>query len=1153
VTKEKNILEFWKLCEIIDFERFYLSKEKIETVSKKIENCTNTKKLTNEFAYKKLTNSNTDIKFKTTNIYKVYYGLIKSEDLIKYIYSVLKSKDEISNNEAIEKELEKLKSTDYTYLASGFTNSNFYPVSIDGTVLSINPIFFVLHQIINNKSFSNEELTQFQEDINSLFCEKFNLDQSIPTDIYIPDLDYLLNLSMYAKNGKTIFDFLPFDVETSICLMDKEYITKLKKSSSDNSVKTLEDIMSLLDCEDNNTLFLHEFDNSLSILDNAIVIADTNKNANIHLVTKNKISLNDQSYKISSNLFLHTFIKKDEFKLGKTVTSKKPLNTDIGNTIFETLIKFLALRKEVFYSENSNYCFAKIIENQQINNIENVLNLNMTSFYIEALKEEPKKLTHKYIKGEQNRLDVNSNIDIRKDINKLEYFSNVNAKWISPHPLYYAQQNAINIFISDLNKKQENLLSINGAPGTGKTTLLKDIISNITTKKILDCKYLDYKIFNSKGLLDSKLCSKYEIIVTSNNNAAVENITKELPQQKEINFEYLDFNPEDFLLYEAAQKFYNKSDCYTLITTTLGNSTNIKNFKTNFESMLKHIELNPVSSTVLNNKQDELNDNLELLFKELKTEEETFTRLIDIQKHYNELAAKELNFKQIKNEITSVNENINKSVEEFEHIKRSIESNHEEMSLKKEELTIIQKELKSFGFFFKLFKGKQYKDIQSQEILVEKNILEHKKIERDYKQKVADAEKQINDYKSNLASLSNKLLDVKNQIRSLQAIIKEIEVEKESLEYNICDDNFFSKEEKELQLSSLYAKDSYLKIKAEVFKISLQLNEILFIKNIEQFSSQILFYINNITKKDMTTQELEQFKNGFSCLSFVFPVVSTSLASSYKMFKKIDSFGTLLCDESGQATPQSLVGLLNRANNALIVGDPLQVEPVFTAPEVLVQILAEKYNISKIHSPLTSSAQQVADNANCYGSYYKVNNENAWVGMPLVVHRRCVEPMFSISNEISYNNKMVLATPSLNANDELSYLPVSSWINVESNNSDFIQNTSTKELKALNDFVSKYNIKSYYLVSPFKSIYKAIEIKDDSVGTVHTFQGKETDVVFILLGGNTATNSKSWVSSKPNILNVAVTRAKKRIYIIGDKNIWKKHNYFQNTINILDQ
>ncbi|RUM72902.1 MAG: hypothetical protein DSZ08_00005 [Sulfurovum sp.] len=303
----------------------------------------------------------------------------------------------------------------------------------------------------------------------------------------------------------------------------------------------------------------------------------------------------------------------------------------------------------------------------------------------------------------------------------------------------------------------------------------------------------------------------------------------------------------------------------------------------------------------------------------------------------------------------------------------------------------------------------------------------------------------------------------------------------------------------------------------------------------------------------MTTEELKKFENAFSCLSFVFPIVSTSLASSYKMFKKINSYGTLLCDESGQATPQSLVGLLNRANNALIVGDPLQVEPIFTAPEILVKILAEAYSISKIHSPLTSSVQQLADNANSYGSYYKVNNEDIWVGMPLVVHRRCVEPMFSISNEISYNNKMILATPSLTLDDELSHLPKSFWIHVESNDSDFIENTSKKELKALNDFVSKHNIEFYYLISPFKSIYKAVQSQNGNVGTVHTFQGKEADVVFLLLGGNTANNSKSWVSSKPNILNVAVTRAKKRVYIIGDRNIWEKHNYFKNAISILDK
>ena len=1151
MTRKKDVLEFWKLCEIIDFERFYPSKEKMEALSKKIENKIDSKKLINEFKYKKFSNSNTDIKFKTTNLYKVYYGLIKSEDLIKYIYFVLKSKNEISNNEAIEEELEKLKSTDYTYLASGFTNSSFYPISINSEVLSINPIFFVLHQIINNKSFSNEALAQFQEKINSLFYEKLNLDQSIPTDIYILDLDFLLNLAKYAKNGKTIFDFLPFDIETSICVIDKEYLNALEESSHDNSAKTLEDINFLLDSEDNNTLFLHEFDKKLSILDNADLIANQQKYANIHLVTKDKIILNDKSYKVSANLFLYTFIRKDEFKLGKIVTSKKYLNIDIGNTIFDTLVKFLALNKEEFYVEDGNYCFAKIIENQNINNIERVLDLNMTSFYIDALREEPKKLTHKYIEGEKKRLDVNSSISIRKDINKIEYFSNVQAKWISPHPLYYAQQNAVNIFISELNKKENNLFSINGAPGTGKTTLLKDIVANVTTKKILACKYLDYNIFNSKGFLDSELCSKYEIIVTSNNNAAVENITKELPQEKEIDFKYLDFRAEDFLLYEASQKFYNKNDCYSLIATTLGNSTNIKNFKTNFESMLKHIELNPISSTVLNNKQDELNDKLDFLLKALKKEEETFKKLLDIQKYYDELAIKESNWNQMQSDIGNRNKNNNTFREAIESLKKSIEFNNEEKLLKNEELAIIQKELSSFGFFTKFFRSKQYKDVKKQEIILEKGILEHKKQERGYKQKVTEIEKQIDDYENKLSNFKNKQLEIEKQIKSLEEIIKNIETEKENIRCSLCEDNFFIKEEKDLQLSSLYAKDSYLKLKAEVFKISLQLNEILFIKNIDTFSSQILFYIDNITKKDMTTQEIEQFKNAFSCLSFVFPVISTSLASSYKMFKKIDSYGILLCDESGQATPQSLIGLLNRANNALIVGDPLQVEPVFTAPEILVKILAEKYNISKIHSPLTSSAQQVADNANCYGSYYKINNEDVWVGMPLVVHRRCVEPMFSISNDISYNNKMVLATPPLKIDDELSHFPRSSWIHVESNDSDFIQNTSKKELKALNDFVSKHKIDAYYLISPFKSIYNAIEVRDNSVGTVHTFQGKETDVVFLLLGGNTATNSKSWVSSKPNILNVAVTRAKKRIYIIGDKDIWKKHNYFKNAIKIL--
>ena len=54
---------------------------------------------------------------------------------------------------------------------------------------------------------------------------------------------------------------------------------------------------------------------------------------------------------------------------------------------------------------------------------------------------------------------------------------------------------------------------------------------------------------------------------------------------------------------------------------------------------------------------------------------------------------------------------------------------------------------------------------------------------------------------------------------------------------------------------------------------------------------------------------------------------------------------------------------------------------------------------------------------------------------------------------------------------------------------------------------------------------------------VHTFQGKEADEVIVLLGCDK--NSKGavrWVNS--NIVNVAATRAKYRVYFIGDKDVW---------------
>jgi superfamily I DNA and/or RNA helicase len=295
-------------------------------------------------------------------------------------------------------------------------------------------------------------------------------------------------------------------------------------------------------------------------------------------------------------------------------------------------------------------------------------------------------------------------------------------------------------------------------------------------------------------------------------------------------------------------------------------------------------------------------------------------------------------------------------------------------------------------------------------------------------------------------------------------------------------------------------------------------------------------------------------------LFLLVPVVSTTFASVPRLLGSLgaEALGWLLVDEAGQATPQNPVGALWRAQRAVVVGDPMQLEPITTIPPGAEEAIRGYYEVGEEWLTGRNSAQDLADRLNRFGTTLPGGERQLWVGAPLSVHRRCDRPMFDLSNEIAYDGLMVEATdPALAQAFATLYptLPQSKWIDVRSETaSGHWIPTEGDEVDRILSHLSElgFDFSQVLAIGPFRNVAGRLaertrerRYRGLTAGTIHTAQGKEADLVLLVLGSNPSREwARWWASRRPNLLNVAVSRAKRRLYVIGDRDAWKRHRHF---------
>lgn len=339
----------------------------------------------------------------------------------------------------------------------------------------------------------------------------------------------------------------------------------------------------------------------------------------------------------------------------------------------------------------------------------------------------------------------------------------------------------------------------------------------------------------------------------------------------------------------------------------------------------------------------------------------------------------------------------------------------------------------------------------------------------------------------------------------------------------------------------------------------------------------------------------KNYGRNFKYLSIFFPIVNTTCHSfGTTMPKQESSIDYLFIDEAGMVLSPYIVNLYT-GKKAFIFGDEKQIEPIYplnisskhknkinhlveehnednqiiyqTKQEEINKYLLRK-NIKnqefieeiKVHqSVLNSSIMSLSNKSihikNKYLPTAKYETSDIW----LKEHFRCRKNIINFSNKYIYNNSIIMLKQNIEKQQHLSILnhtfkqqshPNGSKINKEE--AILIIEDIKKRISQMEDNEKNAYLRNIGIISPYKEqsnlitqiLNKDIYLKQLISGTVHKFQGSERNIIYLstTIGeGDDCKNAFFNKIDKPNLINVAITRAKEEFILVGNKNSLSKN------------
>lgn len=256
-----------------------------------------------------------------------------------------------------------------------------------------------------------------------------------------------------------------------------------------------------------------------------------------------------------------------------------------------------------------------------------------------------------------------------------------------------------------------------------------------------------------------------------------------------------------------------------------------------------------------------------------------------------------------------------------------------------------------------------------------------------------------------------------------------------------------------------------------------------------------------------------------------YPVVLSTTYSAKSCISKDMVFDYVIMDEASQVDIKTGALALSCAMNAVIVGDDKQLPNVVSQEEALaLQAIQLTYKVDDRYNEITHSFLQ-----SCVEVFKDI---------PVTLlreHYRCHPKIIEFCNQHFYNGELVAMTDDNGEDNVLQVVQT-----VEGNHARGHFNQREIDVIVQEVLPQCADSGSIGIITPYRQQADEINkaLGKDIASTVHKYQGRECDTIIMSMVDNKPTE----FSDDPNLLNVAISRAKTHLYVVTNSNEMPKES-----------